>query len=84
MSVINKITVLFFCLIIISEATAQEIKKVGKFKDWETIIVTDGPKKLCFAQSKPVLQSPKKNPREARLFISFRPADKIKDEVSIT
>tara|TARA_E500000178_G_scaffold304306_1_gene315034 strand:+ start:309 stop:809 length:501 start_codon:yes stop_codon:yes gene_type:complete len=82
--VINKITVLFFCLIIISEATAQEIKKVGKFKDWETIIVTDGPKKLCFAQSKPVLQSPKKNPREARLFISFRPADKIKDEVSIT
>ena len=26
----------------------------------------------------------KKNPREARLFISFRPADKIKDEVSIT
>ena len=47
-------------------------------------MVTDGAKKLCFAQSKPVLQSPKKNPREARLFISFRPADKIKDEVSIT
>ena len=47
-------------------------------------MVTDGSKKLCFAQSKPVLQSPKKNPREARLFISFRPADKIKDEVSIT
>ena len=46
--------------------------------------MTDGSKKLCFAQSKPVLQSPKKNPREARLFISFRPADKIKDEVSIT
>ena len=84
MSLINKISVLLFCLLIISEATAQEIKKVGKFKDWETIVVTDGTKKLCFAQSKPVLQSPKKNPREARLFISFRPADKIKDEVSIT
>ena len=84
MSLINKITVLLFCLLIFSEASAQEIKKVGKFKDWETIVVTDGSKKLCFAQSKPVLQSPKKNPREARLFISFRPADKIKDEVSIT
>ena len=84
MSLINKITVLLFCLLIVTEASAQEIKKVGKFKDWETIVVTDGAKKLCFAQSKPVLQSPKKNPREARLFISFRPADKIKDEVSIT
>ena len=84
MSLINKITVLLFCLLIVSEASAQEIKKVGKFKDWETIVVTDGAKRLCFAQSKPVLQSPKKNPREARLFISFRPADKIKDEVSIT
>jgi len=84
MSLINKISVFLFCLLIVTEASAQEIKKVGKFKDWETIVVTDGAKKLCFAQSKPVLQSPKKNPREARLFISFRPADKIKDEVSIT
>ncbi len=40
--------------------------------------------KLCFAQSKPVLQSPKNNVREARLFISFRPSEKISDEVSIT
>ena len=84
MSLTNKISVLLFCLLIGSKASAQEIKKVGKFKGWETIVVTDGAKKLCFAQSKPVLQSPKKNPREARLFISFRPADKIKDEVSIT
>ena len=84
MSLTNKIAVLLFCLLIVSDASAQEIKKVGKFKDGETIVVTDGAKKLCFAQSKPVLQSPKKNPREARLFISFRPADKIKDEVSIT
>ena len=84
MPLINKITALLFCLLIFSEASAQEIKKVGKFKDWETIVVTDGSKKLCFAQSKPVLQSPKKNPREARLFISLRPSDKIKDEVSIT
>ena len=46
MSLINKISVLLFCLIIVSEASAQEIKKVGKFKDWETIVVTNGAKKL--------------------------------------
>jgi len=40
--------------------------------------------KVCFAQSKPVLQSPKKNDRDARLFVTFRPNDKISDEVSAT
>ena len=84
MSLISKITVLLFCLLIVTEASAQEIKKVGKFKDWETIVVTDGAKKLCFAQSKPVLQSPKKNKRESRLFVSFRPNEKVKDEISTT
>ena len=49
MSLINKIAVLLFCLLIVSEASAQEIKKVGKFKDWETIEEIDGEKKLCFA-----------------------------------
>ena len=39
---------------------------------------------VCFAQSKPVLQSPKKNSREARLFVTFRPNQKISDEISIT
>ena len=79
----NLLLVLIYLIGSISYAE-ENLKSIGKFKDWETIVVTDGSKKLCFAQSKPVLQSPKKNPREARLFISFRPADKIKDEVSIT
>ncbi len=39
---------------------------------------------VCFAQSKPVLQAPKANKRDARLFVTFRPSDKIKDEISIT
>ena len=38
----------------------------------------------CFAQTKPVLQSPKANKREARLFVSFRPSDKVVDEISTT
>ena len=38
----------------------------------------------CFAQSKPVLQAPKKNKRNARLFVSFRPNEKITNEISTT
>ena len=37
-----------------------------------------------FCTVKTVLQSPKKNIREARLFVSFRPNDKILDEISTT
>jgi len=85
MSIIKKTIILFLFLILgFTPLKAQEIKKIGKFKDWETIVVTDEAAKLCFAQSKPVLQSPKSNVREARLFISFRPSEKISDEVSIT
>ncbi len=64
--------------------SAQEIKKIGKFKDWETIILKNSNEKTCFAQTKPVLQSPKKNKRESRLFVSFRPNEKIIDEISTT
>ena len=82
---INKNTIILLFLVMnFTSLHAQEIKKIGKFKDWETIVVTDDSAKLCFAQSKPVLQSPKNNLRDARLFISFRPAEKIADEVSIT
>ena len=84
MSIIKKTIFILILLLGFTSLKAQEIKKIGKFKDWETIVVTDEAAKLCFAQSKPVLQSPKSNVREARLFISFRPSEKISDEVSIT
>ena len=84
MSIIKSTIILLFLVMNFTSLHAQEIKKIGKFKDWETIVVTDDSAKLCFAQSKPVLQSPKNNLRDARLFISFRPAEKIADEVSIT
>ena len=47
-------------------------------------LIKNNGNKICFAQSKPVLQAPKNNKREARLFVTFRPAENIKDEVSIT
>ena len=84
MSLIKKIFLNVIILILCFSASAEEIKKIGKFKDWETMVIKNDSELVCFAQSKPVLQSPKKNPREARLFVTFRPNKKILDEISIT
>ena len=86
MSLIKKIFIKSFIIILLSIGLAQseDLKKIGTFKDWETIVVSKDNNKVCFAQSKPVLQSPKKGDREARLFVTFRPFDKITDEVSTT
>ena len=77
MSLIRKLTIRFFLsyFIFLSSVGAEEIKKVGKFKDWEAVVYLNGIDKVCFAQSKPVLQSPKKVEREARL---LRPENLIK------
>ena len=84
MSIIKNLILIFFSLLIINFANAEEIKKVLKNKDWEAYVVKNESGKVCFAQSIPILQAPKSNPREARLFVSFRPNEKISDEISIT
>ena len=85
MSIIKNIflKVCIIILISITYAQSEELKKIGTFKDWEAVSVYNENGKHCFAHSKPVLQSPKGN-REARLFVSFRPEEKISDEVSTT
>ena len=84
MSIIKKFIFIIFLTTFANQVNAEEVKKMGTHKDWETYIVKSNSGKVCFAQSKPVLQSPKKNIREARLFISFRPAENITNEISIT
>ena len=84
MSIIRHFIILLLLLIFNNQAIAEEVKKIGKFKDWETMVIKNNSKFVCFAQSKPVLQSPKSYKREARLFVSFRPNEKIINEISIT
>ena len=86
MSIIKKITILLGIFFIsgVAQVSAQEIKKIGKYKDWEAMIVMDADGKVCFAQSLPILQAPKTNERDAKLFVAFRPNDNIKNEVSVT
>tara|TARA_Y100001958_G_C20811512_1_gene270414 strand:+ start:35 stop:541 length:507 start_codon:yes stop_codon:yes gene_type:complete len=61
---------------------AEDLKEIGKYKDWQTMVLVEPTGTICFAQSSPVLQAPKTNKRDARLFVTFRPAEKIKDEIS--
>ena len=84
MSIIKNFIILILVSVFSLSANSQEVKKVGKFKDWEVMVIVEQGGKVCFAQSVPVLQSPKKESREARLFISFRPGEKITNEISVT
>tara|TARA_B100001245_G_scaffold182948_1_gene141015 strand:- start:483 stop:989 length:507 start_codon:yes stop_codon:yes gene_type:complete len=84
MSIIKNLILILFSFMIINHVNAEEIKKILKNKDWETYVVKNESGKICFAQSMPILQAPKTNPREARLFVTFRPNEKILDEISIT
>ena len=86
MSIIRKIFYLSFAILLISisKSFAEDLKKIGKFKDWEVLVVSEASGKICFAQSIPVLQAPKTNKRDARLFVTFRPSEKISNEISAT
>ena len=86
MSIIKKIIFILpiFFISFLGQLSAQEIKKIGKFKDWEAMVIAEATGKVCFAQSSPILQAPKSNKRDAKLFIAFRPGEKIINEVSVT
>ena len=72
----------FICSISYGE---ENLKSVGKFKDWETFVLSQEGVKVCFAQSIPLVRAPKKLKREpSRLFVSFRPNENIKNEISVT
>jgi hypothetical protein len=63
----------------------ENLKSIGKFKDWESFVLSQDGNKTCFAQSIPVVRAPKKLKRDpSRLFVSFRPAENIKNEISVT
>jgi hypothetical protein len=84
MSIIRNFIILVFITAFVNQTNAEEVKKMGTHKDWETYVINNEQGKVCFTQSKPVLQAPKNSPRDARLFITFRPGEKIINEISIT
>jgi hypothetical protein len=59
---------------------------LGQFGDWGAYTASPGGRKVCFALAKPTSSStnPPNRPRDpAFLFISTRPAEKVREEVSV-
>ena len=83
---VKKILLLILFSFICSISYGEEnLKSIGKFKEWESFVLSQEGSKICFAQSKPVIRAPKKLKREpSRLFVSFRPSENIKNEISVT
>tara|TARA_B100000686_G_C16093062_1_gene619530 strand:+ start:39 stop:554 length:516 start_codon:yes stop_codon:yes gene_type:complete len=83
---IKKILILLlFCFTFETLSAEENLKSLGKFKDWESFVLLKDSTKVCFAQSIPVVRAPKKLIRDpSRLFVSFRPSENIKNEISVT
>tara|TARA_B100001250_G_scaffold384407_1_gene379214 strand:- start:1131 stop:1631 length:501 start_codon:yes stop_codon:yes gene_type:complete len=79
----------FFILVLLTlftfSATANTPRSTGKYKNWESFIAETDKGKICFAQTVPTKRAPASIKREkSKLFVTFRPSENIKDEVSLT
>ena len=83
---LKKILILsIFYFVFLPLGAEENLKSLGKFKDWESFVLSKEGNKICYAQSIPVVRAPKKLKREpSRLFVSFRPAENVKNEISVT
>lgn len=64
----------------------NEPKLLGQYGEWGAYAASPGGKKLCFALAKPGSSKtePANRPRDpAYLFVSTRPSEKVKDEISL-
>ena len=76
--------ILVLCLFSVN-AVAITPRSTGKYKNWESFIAETDKGKICFAQTVPTKRAPaavKRN--KSKLFVTFRPSEEIKDEVSLT
>ena len=80
--------ILFFsiiCLLSFEQKIFAQIKLDGQFKNWAAQNTNINGQQVCYAASSPVAYDPKGlNRAESRIFVSFRPNDKIQNEISIT
>ena len=76
--------ILVLCLFSVN-AVAITPRSTGKYKNWESFIAETDKGKICFAQTVPTKRAPaavKRN--KSKWFVTFRPSEEIKDEVSLT
>ena len=81
----NKFFILVFLVLFSFSATANTPRSTGKYKNWESFTAQTDKGKICFAQTIPTKRAPASIKREkSKLFVTFRPSENIKDEVSMT
>ena len=81
----KKILILFLLLAFTVQANANSPRSTGKYNNWESFNVETDKGKMCFAQTVPTKRTPSSIKRKgSRLFVTFRPGEKVKDEVSLT
>jgi invasion protein IalB len=69
-----------------ASVNSTEPTLVGQYGDWGAYMAMPGGKKVCFALSKPKSQKASKDDVKrdsAYVFVATRPAEKVKDEVSV-
>ena len=82
---IKKIFILLILVVFSSNALAVTPRSTGKYKNWESFVAETDKGKICFAQTVPTKRAPAAVKRDkSKLFVTFRPSEEIKDEVSLT
>ena len=81
----KKFFILVFLVLFAFSASANTPKSTGKYKNWESFTAQTDKGKICFAQTTPTKRAPASIKREkSKLFVTFRPSENIRDEVSMT
>ena len=82
---LKKIIILLILIVFSSNALAVTPRSTGKYKNWESFVAETDKGKICFAQTVPTKRAPAAVKRDkSKLFVTFRPSEEIKDEVSLT
>jgi len=81
----KNIFILFLVLMFSSNTFANTPRSTGKYKNWQSFTAETDVGKICFAQTLPTKRAPAAVKRDkSKLFVTFRPSENIKDEISIT
>ena len=82
---VKKIFLVITLVIFSFNAFANTPRSTGKYKNWESFVAETEKGKICFAQTVPTKRAPAAVKRDkSKLFVTFRPSEEIKDEVSLT
>ena len=81
----KKIFIFLIFILFSMNAFAVSPRSTGKYKNWESFVAETDKGKICFAQTVPTKRAPAAVKRDkSKLFVTFRPSEEIKDEVSLT